>query len=213
MVLAVIASFEAMLGQFGEARPLIAGAKELARGQSATWNAALVTLLSGRVERLAGDPRLAETDFRDALAVFGGMGERWFQGIAAIDLTRLLLALGRRSELGELRESIREVEGLFDPEFQMKLCAFRARELVLDGEIEAALSLADRAVAVAQTTDQLVFHAEVLCDRADILALTGRPVSDAATDIERALALYERKGNLVMVERTQSKLAELATSA
>ncbi len=212
MVLAVVASLEAMLGHFDEARARLAGAKQVARGQSATWYAALVTLLSGRVERLAGDPGLAETDFREALTVFCRMGERWFQGIAAIDLIRLLLAQGRGSGLGELRKSIREVERLFDPEFQMKLCAFRARELALDGGIEEALALADRAVAVAQTTDQLVFHAEVLCDRADILALARQRASGATADIEQALALYECKGNLVMAERTRSRLTELATS-
>jgi len=152
---------------------LLAGAKQVARGLSATWYAGLVSLFSARVERLADDLAVAETDFREALAVFGGMGERWFQGIAAIDLARLLLVQGRRSELAEPGDFIREVEGLFDPEFQMKLCAFRARELALDGEIPEALALADRAVAVAQTTDQLIFHAEVLRDRADILGLLG----------------------------------------
>ena len=140
------------------------------------------------------------------------MGERWFQGIAAIDLARLLLAQGRRSELGELRASIREVEELFDPEFQMKLCAFWARERLLDRGTEEALALADRAVAVAQTTDQLNFHAEVLCDRADILTLARRRSSEAVVDLEQALALYEGKGNLVMAERMRARLTKLATT-
>jgi class 3 adenylate cyclase/tetratricopeptide (TPR) repeat protein len=212
MVLAVVASFEAMLGQFNAARSLLAGAKQLARSQSATWYAALVTLLSGRVEGLAGDRALSETDYREAVAIFSGMGERWFQGIAAIDLARLLLAQGRRSELGELRASIREVEELFDPEFQMKLCAFWAHERVLDRGPEEALALVDRAVAVAQTTDQLNFHAEVLCDRADILTLARGRGSEALVDLEQALALYEEKGNLVMAERMRARLTEWATT-
>jgi tetratricopeptide (TPR) repeat protein len=212
MVSAVVANFEAMLGRFDDARSLLAAAKRVAHIQSATWYSALVTLLAGRVEQFAGDPGLGEADFREAAAVFSGMGERWFQGIAAIDLARVLLAQGRRSELGELRESIRDVEDLFDPEFQMKLCAFRAQELALAGEMEAARALADRAVAVAETTDQLNFHAEILGDRADILALARQPASEAAADIEQALALYERKGNLVMAERTRARLAEFATS-
>jgi tetratricopeptide (TPR) repeat protein len=204
-----VATLEATLGQFDEARSLLAEAKQVARSLSATWYTALVALFSGRVERLAGDPGLAATDFRHALAVFSGMGERWFQGIAAIDLARLFLSEGRRAELGELRESIRDVEELFDPEFQMKLCAFRAREVALDGGIGEALALADRAVAIAQTTDQLNFHAEVLRDRADVFALAGRHDPDAARDLEQALELYAQKGNLVMAERTRSRLAEL----
>jgi class 3 adenylate cyclase/tetratricopeptide (TPR) repeat protein len=208
-VLAVVATLEATLGEFDEARLLLAGAKQVARGLSATWYAGLVSLFSARVERLADDLAVAETDFREALAVFRGMGERWFQGIAAIDLARLLLVQGRRSELAELGDFIREVEGLFDPEFQMKLCAFRARELALDGEIPEALALADRAVAVAQTTDQLIFHAEVLRDRADILAFAARP-SDAAVDLEQAIRLLGAKGNKVVAAQVRAALAEVA---
>jgi tetratricopeptide (TPR) repeat protein len=213
MVSAVVANFEAMLGRFGEARSLLAAAKRVAQIQSATWYSALVTLLAGRVEQFAGHPGLGESDFREAAGVFSGMGERWFQGIAAIDLARVLLAQGRRSELDELRESLRDVEDLFDPEFQMKLHAFRAHELALADAMDEARALADRAVAVAETTDQLNFHAEVLCDRADILLLARQPVAEATADIEQALALYERKGNLVMAERTRSRCAEFARTA
>jgi hypothetical protein len=91
----------------------------------------------------------------------------------------------------------------------MKLCAFRARELALDGEIPEALALADRAVAVAQTTDQLIFHAEVLRDRADILALAARP-SDAAVDLEQAIRLLGAKGNTVAAAQVRAALAEVA---
>ena len=208
-VLAVVASLKATLGQFDEARMFLAAAKQLAGGLSATWYTGLVSLLSGRVERLAGDLAMAETGLREALSVFRGMGERWFQGLAAIDLARLLLVQGRRAELAELRDVIREVEGLFDPEFQMKLYAFRARELALDGVIAEALALADRAVAVAQTTDQLIFHAEVLRDRADVLAFAGRR-SEAAVDLEQAIRLFGAKGNAVAAAQVQAALAEVA---
>jgi ATP/maltotriose-dependent transcriptional regulator MalT len=208
-VLAVVANLQATLGEFDEARLHLAGAKQVARGLSATWYAGLASLFSARVERLAGDLAVAETDLREALAVFRGMGERWFQGITAIDLARLLLVQGRRSELAELADFIREMERLFDPEFQMKLCAFRARELALDGEIPEALALANRAVAVAQTTDQLTFHAEVLRDRADILAFAAR-TSDAAVDLEQAIELLEAKGNAVAAAQARAVLAELS---
>jgi hypothetical protein len=197
-----------MCGRFEQARSLLAGAKQVAHNLSATWYAGEVALFSGRVERLAGDAGTAATEFRHALALFSGMGERWFQGIASIDLADLLLIDGRRMELDELRESIQEVEELFDPEFQMKLCSFRARELALDGRIGEALALADRAVTVGQATDQLNFHAGVLLDRADIRALAGHRAPDTVVDLEQALELYERKGNLVMAERTRARLAE-----
>jgi tetratricopeptide (TPR) repeat protein len=207
-VLALAASLEAMLGKFDEARELLAGAKQLARSLSATWYVGLVSLWSARIERLAGDLAAAEADLREAITLFREMGERWFQAIAAIDLARLLLVQGRRSELGELRVLVRDVERLFDPEFEMKLCAFRARELALDGEIPEALALAERAVAVAQTTDQLIFHAEVLRDRADILALAARS-TDATADLEQAIRFLEAKGNIVAAAQAHDALAEM----
>ena len=49
-------------------------------------------------------------------------------------------------------------------------------------------------------------HADALLDLAGVLALAGQ---DARAELEQAFALYERKGNLVMAERTRSRLAEL----
>jgi len=39
-----------------------------------------------------------------------------------------------------------------------------------------------------------------------VLALAGL---DARLELDRALALYERKGNLIVAERARSRLAEL----
>jgi hypothetical protein len=44
-------------------------------------------------------------------------------------------------------------------------------------------------------------------DLAEVLTLAGR-LDDACAALIRALALYERKGNLVMAERTRARLAE-----
>jgi hypothetical protein len=64
-------------------------------------------------------------------------------------------------------------------------------------------------VGVAETTDQLIFHAEVLRDRADILALAARP-SDAAVDLEQAIQLLGAKGNAVAAAQARAVLAEVA---
>ena len=51
-------------------------------------------------------------------------------------------------------------------------------------------------------------HGDALLDLAEVLALAWK---DARPELEHALALYERKGNLVMAARTRSRLAERAT--
>jgi hypothetical protein len=74
------------------------------------------------------------------------------------------------------------------------------------GELEAGERLAREAVALAEETDMLNAHADALLDLAEVLALAGQ---DARAELEQALALHERKGNLVMAKRTRSRLTEL----
>jgi hypothetical protein len=49
-------------------------------------------------------------------------------------------------------------------------------------------------------------QADALIDLAEVLTLADQ---DGRAELEQALALYERKGNLVMAERARSRLAEL----
>ncbi len=49
-------------------------------------------------------------------------------------------------------------------------------------------------------------HADALIDLAEVLTLAGK---DARPELEQALALYERKGNLVMAERTRARISAL----
>jgi hypothetical protein len=77
------------------------------------------------------------------------------------------------------------------------------------GELGGGERLAREAVALAAETDMLNTHADALVGLAEVLALAGR---DARTELERALELYERKGNVVMAERTRSRLAELTAA-
>jgi hypothetical protein len=60
-------------------------------------------------------------------------------------------------------------------------------------------------VALAQETDMLNAHADALLDLAELLALAGH---DARSELDEALALDERKGNLVIAKRTRSRLSD-----
>jgi hypothetical protein len=46
-------------------------------------------------------------------------------------------------------------------------------------------------------------HAGALVDLAEVLTLAGQ---DPRAELEQAVALFERKGNLVMAERTRASL-------
>ena len=56
--------------------------------------------------------------------------------------------------------------------------------------------------------DKLLPHRR-RCGRGRLLPVAGQ---DPRAELEQALALYERKGNLVMAKRTRSRLAEITAS-
>src|SRR5205823_9588217 len=85
----------------------------------------------------------------------------------------------------------------------------RAKLLGRRGEYDRAELLAREAVAIAERTDKLIDHSESRADLAEVLAMAGRP-ADAATEFEKARALYERKGNVVMAKRMRERLAALS---
>jgi tetratricopeptide (TPR) repeat protein len=124
-------------------------------------------------------------------------------------LGQALLELGRDDEAEHWVERGRETAPSEEPLPQMLWRQARGRVLARRGELQEGERLAREAVAFAEQTDMLNAHGDALIDLAEVLGLAGR---DAQAELEQALALYERKGNLVMAERTRSKLAELTAS-
>jgi hypothetical protein len=80
------------------------------------------------------------------------------------------------------------------------------------GDAEEAERLAGEAVAITGQTQHLTFRADALVDLGAVLELIGKP-EDARVALARALELYERKGKLVMAERTRTRLSEASRSA
>jgi len=67
-------------------------------------------------------------------------------------------------------------------------------------------------VATGEDTDMLDAQGDACADLAELLSLADRP-KEATEALEQALARYERKGNLVMAQRAQMRLAELQDAA
>ena len=74
------------------------------------------------------------------------------------------------------------------------------------------LSLRTLRVATGEDTDMLDAQGDACADLAELLSLADRP-KEATEALEQALARYERKGNLVMAQRAQTRLAELQDAA
>jgi tetratricopeptide (TPR) repeat protein len=77
------------------------------------------------------------------------------------------------------------------------------------GDLAEAEQLAREAVALAETTDMRNWRGNALFDLGEVLRLSGR-IEDSVEPLERAVALFEAKGNVVMAELARAALADLA---
>jgi tetratricopeptide (TPR) repeat protein len=199
----------AMLGRFDEARRLLAGATDRVAELGAVRSRTLLALRRFDVAMLEGDASRAEAAAREACETAEATGElgnfMWF----CCNLAQALLGLGRDDEAEQWLERGRQTAPSEEQFPQMLWRQARGKLLARRGELEEGERLAREAVALAEETDMLNAHADALVDLAEVLALGGR---DARAELESALALYEQKGNLVMAERTRSRLADRMVS-
>jgi len=199
----------AMRGDFDRGRSLVADATALAqelglRGLLASG----IPQSAGHVEMLAGNAEAAERVLRAGCEAMEEMGD-WGHMVTVIPyLVDALLAQGRAQEVAPLVERGFEQAVVDDADAQVGLRRARARLLADEGRIEEAEAVAREAVARSERTDYLDIRGLALGDLAEVLVLAGRP-DEAAEAFERAAAAYDRKGNLVMVERMRGRRAEV----
>jgi tetratricopeptide (TPR) repeat protein len=123
-------------------------------------------------------------------------------------LAGVLCTLGRYDQAEEWSGTSEELGASDDIATQQLWRLARGRVLAHQGEFVEAERLMCEAVSLIEQTDNLSAHGNALMDFAEVLELAGRR-EEAAAEVRRALALYERKGNLVMAERARARLAEL----
>jgi tetratricopeptide (TPR) repeat protein len=157
---------------------------------------------------LAGDSEAAERAARAALQNSVEIGDDWFFVSASIVAARAVCDQGDAAEcLRILDESERHPS---PPEWEIvvKRPAVRALGLARLGRLDEAEGFGHEAVAFAEGTEYLGFHGDALFALAEILQLTGRS-AEAATALEAAAGLFERKGNVVSEARARAVLAKL----
>ena len=122
-----------------------------------------------------------------------------------------LYELGRLAEADAWVDRAVELGASEDAFTQIVWRQVKAKLLARAGELREAEQLAREAVAISEDTDFLNGQADANADLAEVLELAGRR-DGAATALERALALYKRKGNTVSAQRTRAKLTELQSA-
>jgi class 3 adenylate cyclase len=206
------AVLEAMRGGFDDARALLAraAAAEAESGET-------VWLVGGgmakwEVESLAGDVSAAEQAARRTCNLLAALGETGFRSLAAGQLAESLYALDRLDEAERWTRVAEELSSSDDVLSNMSWRQVRAKLIARRGEDSEAERLALEAVGLAEQTDMINGHANALADLAEVHLLGGRG-GDAAARLAEALALYERKGNLVLAAKARSTLAEVPETA
>ena len=195
-----LAHLRARLGDFDAAREAAARYRGFLHdtGQMiGYWRAAEVLF---DVEMLAGDTRTANAVAEEAYAKLVERDDRWPYLCAFLAQARY--ALGRFGDAAEVAEIAASSAIAIERALGLSVLArVRARE----GDVTAATELIGEAVAIVEGTDFLFDRGTVQLDRAEVMELLGRN-EEARTARERALEMFEGKGDLVSVARTRSLL-------
>ena len=208
LALPAVAIFEAYRGNFDRARELIGQREEIVGQFGLMLALAASKHVSAQIEMLADDPVSAEQKWRESCDIFIAMEERSYLSTRAAELAeKALYAQGKYDETERFAELGRAAGASDDIETQARWRGALAKVLAYRGEGRRAEEVAGEAVAIVETTDDLVLQGDVLMDMAEVLRLLDRPGETRAT-LEQALERYERKGNLVMAERTRARLVQ-----
>lgn len=202
----------AMRREFAQARELITRAREIWAKLGDSRGLLRAAESRRLVEMYAGDPRAAETEVRGALETLERMGEKTWLSSRAGFLAEALAAQGRYDEAEHYASVCREAALDDDVEAQALWRQVQARVLAARGDFEGARSLALAAVARAELTDALAWHASLLMNAGEILCMAGN-TAGAAPVARRALNLFSRKGDLVGAGRAAELLDRIESPA
>jgi tetratricopeptide (TPR) repeat protein len=146
------------------------------------------------VELSAGDYEAAERELRLGYEELAAVGHSAFLSTTAAFLAKPLYELGRHDEALAMTQASDDAASPDDIASQVIWRGTRAKVLAHRGEAGAAAELAQEAVDLLRETDLVNTRADAYSDLADTMRLLDR-ADEAAAARDRALELYEAKGN------------------
>src|SRR3954470_1891114 len=203
---------EAMRGRFDEARALLAAGDAAAHELGQTIWVAVGGMTAWEVDMLAGDTSAGERAVRASCRLLEELGDTGYRSTATARLGESLYQLGRFAEAERETELAEQLSGADDLVSQALWRQVRAKLRARAGDRREAERLAYDAVALFEQTDMLDAHAHALTDLAEVLTTAGR-VAEARQSLLQALALSERKGNVVLAASARAHLARLGAAA
>jgi tetratricopeptide (TPR) repeat protein len=165
----------------------------------------------GRIELLSANAAAAEHALQQSCSELERM-EDWasFATVAA-ELADAVYRQGRYDESNQWLDLAEKHAQVDDVSAQYSWRRVRAKLLARGGALDAAERVGLESADLAAQTDALNDRADVLLGLAEILQLAGRS-KPAAARIEQALALCERKGNVVTARQARSMLNAISVA-
>ena len=199
-----LAGLWAMLGQFADARRLLAESNATLADLGVSMHDA-VPYHEAFVELLGGNPAGAEAALRAGYERLREMGEKALFADTAATLARVVYAQDRLDEAEALaHEAARDAAPAdLAPQFGWRMV--RAAVLARRGEGGEAVRLTSDALRLVERTDWLNDRADVLAGHANALAAIGDERASRKA-LDEAIALYQRKGNTVAAESLREAL-------
>jgi class 3 adenylate cyclase/tetratricopeptide (TPR) repeat protein len=202
------AMLTAQRGEFEEARSLRDRGRWMTEELGVPLHRAGVAMVLGYVDELAGDEAAAEAEYRTGYDLSRELGETGYLSTTACRLGVAVYAQGRYDEALRLTEEAEEAGAPDDLITQLEWRVLRARVFARRGRVEEAEALAREGAELARVGDAIDTSAQALAAVAEVLGGVGRPAEEKAV-LEEALALWERKGNVVSASEARERLAEL----
>jgi ATP/maltotriose-dependent transcriptional regulator MalT len=207
----VLIELKAMQGAFDQARSLGVAALELVRELGVSPLEVPVMEALRDAEILAGDLEAAERYGRRGCELLAAQGDLSHLSTYAGRLAYVLYWRGNLDEAFEQTEVCRTTAASDDTISQSLWRSVRAMILARRGDFDGAVTLAVEAVRTMDGTDAIDSTAYALMDQYETLRLAGRD-EEARAAAREALAMFERKGNVVSAEKTRVLLSSVGSS-
>jgi class 3 adenylate cyclase/tetratricopeptide (TPR) repeat protein len=200
--------FQRMAGNWDKGTELIAGGRKLLYELGHDVSAASTRMVSSRTEFFVGRLEDAEHELRLAYDELDQMGEKGYLSTVVALLGTVLCAQGRFEEAEEFVQRARELGADDDLTTELYWRTAKAEVLASRGEFEDAFALLEEAHALIDATDYIVDSAAALMTRASVEKAAGHP-DRARAALEKAVALFERKGDLTAAKYGRERLPAL----
>jgi class 3 adenylate cyclase/tetratricopeptide (TPR) repeat protein len=160
---------------------------------------------------LTDDLGLAEARLRETSVVLAEAGRRGVLSTVAAILAECMYRQGRYEESSALLDEASEKAADDDVATRVFVRTGRAKLCTQRGQGHEAVALAAEAVALAAATEIVDLRGDSLLGLAEVLRGVGR-IGEAAKPLQEAIALWDRKRNVIYAEKARALLAELGVA-